>query len=155
MRVRKEFISYCLVGVANTIVGLSTAYVFLNVFLSSYIISVAAAYVAGIIVSFFLNKKYTFNNNSNNNLQLFVRFVFAMLPSYIISYYFGYHVIQIIVDANIFNHILINLSKFTGSEIARLTDNMAVLMSMAIYLVLGFSVNKLVIFKQKNKPQIE
>lgn len=155
MRVRKEFVSYCLVGVANTIVGLSTAYVFLNVFLSSYLVSVAAAYVAGIVVSFFLNKKYTFNNNSNNNLQLFVRFVFAMLPSYIISYYFGYHVIQIIVDANIFNHILINLSKFTGSEIARLTDNMAVLMSMAIYLVLGFSVNKLVIFKQKNKPQIE
>lgn len=155
MKLRKEFITYCIVGIVNTAVGLSTAYLFLNVFMSSYLVSVTAAYVAGIIVSFLLNKKYTFNNHSNNYLKLFSRFVFAMLPSYVLSYYFGYHIVQMIDKMNVVDHILIDISKYTAMEMPRLVDNVAVLISMTIYLILGFSVNKFVIFKQKNKPQSE
>lgn len=152
MRVSKEFIRYCLVGMINTFAGLSTAYVFLNVLSSSYLVATAMAYVVGIIVSFSLNKIFTFKDESKNYLVQFLTFVFTMLPSYVFSYFSGWLVAKFIFKLHFALVLECKISALTGIMPAKVSDNIAILISMVIYLLLGFAVNKYLVFKnQKGK----
>lgn len=53
---------FLLVGVLNTLVGCGTMFLLYNLFHCSYWVSSAANYVVGGIVSFFLNKYFTFQS---------------------------------------------------------------------------------------------
>ena len=55
-----KFWKFILVGAANTVVGAGIMFLFYNVFHLSYWISSAANYVVGSILSYFLNKYFTF-----------------------------------------------------------------------------------------------
>lgn len=154
MRVSKEFIKYCLVGIINTLVGLTTAYTLLNLFSFSYLASTAAAYIVGIITSFILNKIFTFKDKSENHLQLFTKFALSMLPIYVISYFLGWLTSKIVFSVTFLDNAA---DKIAGAMLIthdKITDNFAILISMTIYLLLGFFANKFLIFNKKNKPQI-
>ena len=58
----KTMVKVLLVGVVNTLVGVGTMFLLYNLAHCSYWISSAANYVVGGIVSFFLNKYFTFQN---------------------------------------------------------------------------------------------
>lgn len=154
MRVSKEFIKYCLVGIINTIAGLTTAYIFLNILSCSYFSSTAAAYIIGISVSFVLNKNFTFKDKNSNQLSLFMKFTLTMLPSYIISYFLGWMSAKTIFSIDIFNTLFGKITQLINISQNKISDNIAVLISMTIYLLLGFLVNKFLIFTKKNEPQI-
>ena len=145
--ITKEFIAYCLVGLVNTFVGISTAFVCLNFLLLSYAISTGMSYVFGIIVSFFLNKKYTFKNKDKLGMQ-FVKFFSTMLPAYIVSYWAGYELTHLFFKYGV--RLLNLLTEIINIPQDRTVDNISVLCSMAIYLIVGFSVNKFIVFKNKN-----
>lgn len=148
--ISKEFIIYCLVGLINTFVGISTAFICLNICLWTYSVSTGLAYFAGIIVSFFLNKKYTFRSSGKSGIQ-FLKFFTTMLPAYIISYWLGFEFAHFC--SKFAAKTLDFLSIFTAIPQNRLVDNFAVIVSMAIYLVAGFSINKFIVFKNKNNEQ--
>ncbi len=150
MRVSGEFIRYCLVGVINTLAGISTAYISLNVFSQSYLASSAYAYIVGISVSFCLNKIFTFKYCEDTNCWiLFFKFLITMLPSYAFSYFLGWAVSKGLVFIPILSKAVIKLSRtFSVSEI-KVLDNIAIIISMGIYLILGFLVNKYFVFKKK------
>lgn len=154
MRISREFIKYCLVGVINTIAGLTTAYTFLNLFSCSYLISTAAAYIVGISVSFILNKKFTFKDESSDYIALFVKFTLTMLPSYAISYFLGWLVSKIVFSINIMHNLSAKIIDIIAISQNKIEDNFAILISMAIYLMLGFFVNKFLIFTKKNEPKL-
>lgn len=153
MIISKEFIKYCLVGLLNTLAGISTAYICLNILSLSYLISTAMAYVVGIIVSFSLNKKFTFKDESDKHLILFAKFVLTMLPSYVLSYAAGWQVSKYFFSLPKYKDFCLKL--FTGGCIThdKMVDNFAVLISMFIYLILGFVVNKFLVFNGKNKSK--
>lgn len=153
MRTSKEFIKYCLVGMLNTLAGISTAYICLNLISLSYFISTAMAYVVGIIVSFYLNKKFTFKDESENHIYLFIKFVLTMLPSYIFSYTAGWEVSKYIFSLPKYKDFCLKL--FTQDCIPhdKVIGNFAILISMLIYLILGFAVNKFIVFNGKNKSK--
>ena len=58
----KTTIKFLLVGVINTIVGTSIMFLLYNVGHMNYWVSSAANYIVGSIVSYFLNKYFTFQN---------------------------------------------------------------------------------------------
>ena len=58
----KTFIKFIAVGVVNTLVGTAVMFSFYNCFHFNYWISSAANYIVGSIVSYVLNKHFTFCN---------------------------------------------------------------------------------------------
>lgn len=64
------FIKFIGVGVVNTIVGASVMFCLYNIFHVSYWISSACNYIIGGVVSFLLNKYFTFQNKQKNISQV-------------------------------------------------------------------------------------
>ena len=144
-KISKEFIKYCLVGLVNTFVGITTAIISLNLFLLNYAISTALAYITGSIVSFYMNKKFTFKNKGKSGKQ-FIIFFLTMLPAYVISYWLGFKIGHF--STEYLTEVFDFLHKATNIPQYRLADNFAILLSMAIYLFVGFTINKMVVFKK-------
>lgn len=150
MKISGEFIKYCLVGVVNTLVGISTAYILLNPLRQTYTVSTIGAYIVGIIVSYILNKKYTFKFEDGNNFILFFKFAFSMMPCYVISYY----ILSPFLTKYLFKiDFIYEFSNWFFSLFSvvpeKVLDNLTVIISMGIYLVLGFTLNKYFIFRKK------
>ncbi len=75
-----QFVKYNIVGIANTAVGFSI--IFFLMFLGvSATYSNAIGYFIGSILSYYLNKKYTFKSNEKNR-ALAVRFFAVLAVSY-------------------------------------------------------------------------
>ena len=81
----KTFMKFVMVGVINTIVGTTIMFVFYNVFHLSYWISSASNYFFGSIVSYLLNKHFTFNYHEKGWSSLW-RFTLNILVCYLLAY---------------------------------------------------------------------
>ena len=81
----KTTIKFLIVGVINTIVGSGTMFLLYNLAHCSYWIASAANYIVGGIVSFFLNKYFTFQNKEKS-LQQVIKFVLTVSACYLIAY---------------------------------------------------------------------
>ena len=78
-------LKFLAVGVINTLVGTGLMFVLYNIFSVSYWISSASNYIVGSIVSYFLNKYFTFQNKERSAKQI-VRFVVNITLCYLIAY---------------------------------------------------------------------
>lgn len=76
---------FLLVGVMNTLVGCGTMFLLYNIAGCSYWVSSAANYVVGGVVSFFLNKYFTFQNKERSLGQV-VKFILTVGFCYLIAY---------------------------------------------------------------------
>lgn len=74
-------IRYLLVGVFNTLVGLGTIYLAMYFLHMDIVYSNALGYMVGIVVSFFLNKKWTFKNQ-DHVVYSFLRYLLVLLIAY-------------------------------------------------------------------------
>lgn len=74
-----------MVGVINTIVGTGVMFLCYNVLRCSYWLSSAMNYIVGSIVSYFLNKYFTFQNKQRSWL-IIVKFIFNITICYLIAY---------------------------------------------------------------------
>lgn len=81
----KTFLKFVLVGVVNTLFGIAIMFVFYNVFHLSYWLSSASNYVFGSILSYFLNKYFTFQSKGSNGKTI-GRFVFNITICYLCAY---------------------------------------------------------------------
>ena len=79
------FWKFIIVGVANTIFGTGIMFVFYNVFHLNYWISSCSNYFFGSILSYFLNKYFTFKSQ-NNNRKTMVKFVLNIAVCYLLAY---------------------------------------------------------------------
>ncbi|MBD8499307.1 GtrA family protein [Paenibacillus arenosi] len=90
------FARFLVVGVMNTIVGLTSIYVLFNVVSLNYWASTAIGNVIGGICSYILNKKYTFQvQSSMSNTSTVIKFIAVNIMAYFTAYYIGYWIIQI------------------------------------------------------------
>ena len=76
---------FLLVGVVNTVVGCGTMFCLYNLAHCSYWVSSAANYVVGGVVSFFLNKYFTFRNREKSAAQV-LKFALTVAVCYLIGY---------------------------------------------------------------------
>lgn len=81
----KTFIKFVIVGVANTLFGTMIMYVLYNCMHASYWISSAANYFFGSILSYFLNKHFTFKYKKRDP-KVIIRFVINIVVCYILAY---------------------------------------------------------------------
>jgi putative flippase GtrA len=146
----KDFIIYCIVGVFNTIASMSAAFIALNIFACSYITSTIISFTVGIIVSFILNKKYTFKDSEKNVFRQFFKFVAGFIPVFIISFW--------VLGNNLtywcFAHcdkLIENICQYIPMTPKLLADNTAVCVSIGFNLFLGFSMSKFIIFTKRNQ----
>ena len=78
-------IKFALVGVVNTVVGTLVMLVLYNVFGCSYWMSSAANYVVGSVISYFLNRYFTFRYHGSTARSV-VRFIINIIVCYLIAY---------------------------------------------------------------------
>src|SRR5580700_2240950 len=84
LSVRLDLIRYLAVGVANTMIGLSTIYLCMAVLRTSDVISNLVGYAVGITCSFILNRRWTFQTRDAIAPQL-ARFLLVLAVAYIIN----------------------------------------------------------------------
>lgn len=130
-----SFVRFLLVGVVNTIVGLSSMYLFLHGFSFSYWVSTFLGNVIGACVSYILNRSFTFKSNAAVGTSM-LRFAIVILICYIISYYLG-EKIALFLFAKI---------SFLGTKYAA---DAAVLFGTGIYTITNYLGQRLFVFKQR------
>ena len=78
-------VRFIIVGVINTLFGTAIMFVFYNVFHLSYWISSASNYFFGSILSYFLNKSFTFKYGKTD-FKSILRFTINILVCYLLAY---------------------------------------------------------------------
>ncbi len=81
----KTFLKFIIVGVINTIVGAGLMFALYNIFHFSYWVSSIMNYVTGSIVSFFLNKYFTFKSSSFSFKEV-IYFIINIAVCFFIAY---------------------------------------------------------------------
>lgn len=81
----RTFWKFILVGIVNTLFGTAVMFSFYNLLHCSYWLSSAANYFFGSILSYFLNKHFTFQNKSRS-VKTVLKFVLNISVCYLIAY---------------------------------------------------------------------
>lgn len=79
-----KFIRYLIVGAFNTIIGYGIIFILMALGTIPEIANIIG-YIFGIIVSYILNKIYTFKTKTKSKKE-FIRFVMCMICSYLINF---------------------------------------------------------------------
>ncbi|AKT90577.1 polysaccharide biosynthesis protein, GtrA family [Campylobacter ureolyticus RIGS 9880] len=80
----KKLIKYLLVGVLNTIIGFGIIFGLMFTGISPEI-SNLSGYSIGIVISYILNKIFTFQSKTKSKIE-FIKFILAMLMAYILNF---------------------------------------------------------------------
>ncbi len=129
-------LKFLLVGVINTIFGTAIMFIFYNVFGLSYWISSAANYFFGSILSFFLNKKFTFRSQGKTRAEV-VRFTVNIALCYLLAYGFA---------KPLANRLL------AGSAL-NVRENVAMLIGMCVFVGLNYLGQRYFVFAGGRKDE--
>jgi len=135
LRRTNSFFRFLLVGVFNTIIGLSIMLILLNLFGWSYWLATFVGNCMGAGVSYILNRSFTFSSNINGSRGI-PRFFFVILSCYIVSYSFGEIVAAVAT---------IHLSSQTLKFISQ--DELAVLVGTVVYTLTNYLGQKTIVFR--------
>ena len=127
----KTFWKFIMVGVINTIVGTGVMFLCYNVLRCSYWISSAMNYIVGSIVSYFLNKYFTFQNKQRS-WKIIGKFILNISICYLIAY--G-------VAKPLAAHIL-------RSQSIRIQENGALLVGMCLFVGFNYLGQRFFVFKE-------
>lgn len=124
------FWKFILVGVVNTLVGTGIMFLFYNVFHFSYWVSSASNYVFGSILSYFLNKAFTFKSKVPAGKTLW-RFVVNISLCYLVAYGGAKPLARLI---------------FSGAS-QTVQENLAMLAGMCFFVALNYIGQRFFVFK--------
>jgi len=128
----KTFMKFVIVGVVNTIVGTTIMFVFYNVFHLSYWISSASNYFFGSIVSYILNKHFTFHNHQKGWAPL-LRFTLNIVICYLLAYGMA---------KPLMSWLLTGFSR-------EIQENVSMLLGMVLFIVFNYLGQRFYAFKNK------
>lgn len=129
----RSFVRFIIVGVINTVVG--TATMFLLYWLGAgYWFSSAANYIVGSIVSYFLNKYYTFKESKKSPLQILW---FAIHIS--LCYFIAYGVAK-----------PIGVALLAGATV-EVQETLAMCIAMGLFVILNYIGQKYIVFRAEKK----
>ncbi|WP_312094102.1 GtrA family protein [Aminipila sp.] len=130
------FIRFLLVGAANTILGLLLMFFLYNLTKCGYWISSSVAYIITSIVSFFLNKKFTFKDTGKRVCKL-IKFILNIVICYVLAYFVAKKFILLIFEQCDF---------VTNKEII---EQVSMILGMCIFTILNYIGQKFLVFSQK------
>ena len=129
----KTMLKFILVGVANTLVGTAVMFLFYNLFHFDYWVSSASNYVVGSILSYFLNKYFTFKQQSKSIKEI-VLFIVNITLCYLIAYSAAQPLVRFI---------------FSGID-NTLADNLSMLAGMGFFIILIYNGQRFIVLADKN-----
>lgn len=132
------FWKFILVGVVNTIVGTGIMFLFYNVFHFSYWVSSASNYIFGSILSYFLNKAFTFRSKVPAGKTLW-RFVINISLCYLVAYGGAKPLARLI---------------FSGAS-QTVQENLAMVAGMCFFVALNYIGQRFFVFKNKEDKENE
>ncbi|WP_350310517.1 GtrA family protein [Campylobacter hyointestinalis] len=122
---KKEITKFAIVGIINTIIGLTIIYILIYLRFNDYTANLFG-YVIGIFFSYILNKFYVFNNLRNNiNFKEIIIFLIIFIFSYLM------------------NIVILNIS------LNYFTSYVAQFFAIFVYTIFNFILNKFITFKNK------
>lgn len=127
----KTFFKFIIVGIINTIVGAGIMFVLYNLFHCSYWFSSIMNYVVGSVVSYFLNKYYTFESKKIKIKEI-IYFILNIAMCYIIAYGLAKQMAL---------YILNGYSK-------AVQENTAMFIGMVIFTILNYLSQRFIVFKK-------
>lgn len=125
------FWKFVLVGIVNTIVGTAVMFAAYNLLHLSYWVSSASNYVVGSVVSYFLNKYFTFQNKEKSWKQLGM-FALNITVCYLLAYGMAKPIVTWLLQGQ------------SGS----IQDNVSMLVGMGAFVVFNYVGQKLLVFKK-------
>ena len=123
---------FLIVGVFNTLVGCGTMFLLYNLAHCSYWVSSAANYIVGGIVSFFLNKYFTFENKKWEWAQVW-KFALNVTVCYLLGYGLAKPLVMRLLEG----------------QAVRVQENVAMLVGMCLYTGLNYLGQRFFAFKGK------
>lgn len=127
----KTFFKFIIVGIINTIVGAGIMFALYNIFHCSYWFSSIMNYVIGSIVSYFLNKYYTFESSKITRKEI-VYFSLNIAVCFFIAY--G-------AAKSLALYLLSDYSK-------AIQENTAMFIGMVIFTGLNYLSQRFIVFKK-------
>ena len=132
----KTFWKFILVGIVNTLFGTGIMFLFYNVFHFGYWVSSASNYILGSILSYFLNKYFTFQNKSKSP-KVLAAFVINISVCYLVAYGVAKPVVRLLLD---------------GMSVT-VQDNVAMLAGMCVFVCLNYLGQRFFVFKEKGTSE--
>ena len=130
----RKFLKFIVVGIINTLIGSAIMFLLYNAAHFSYWISSACNYVLTSILSFFLNKYFTFGIKQWSVFMI-VAFIQTIAFSYLIAY--G-------VSKPIMNFMLRDSS-------IKIRENIALFTGMCLFTGLNYLGQRLIVFRKKKE----
>lgn len=130
------FVRFAMVGVVNTVFGTAIMFLFYNVFHFNYWVSSASNYIFGSILSYFLNKNFTFRDQEKS-LAVVIRFILNISICYLLAYGVAKPLARM----------------FLSSQSTVIQDNGAMLSGMILFVVINYVGQKFFVFR-KNTNRI-
>lgn len=127
----EKFGKFILVGIVNTMVGTALMFGLYNIVGASYWISSAVNYILTSVLSFFLNKHFTFQNKDPSFLVV-VRFSLNILICYFIAYGLAKPIAMFLL----------------ASYTITIQENVAMLVGMVFFTILNYLGQRLFAFKE-------
>ncbi|MBS6162539.1 MAG: GtrA family protein [Clostridiales bacterium] len=125
-------LKFILVGIVNTLVGTGVMFLLYNVFHTGYWIASASNYIVGSVVSYFLNKYFTFQNKEKS-----VRMVILFILNISICYLLACGLAKPCAMA-----LLSGVSQ-------GIQENVAMLIGMGLFIILNYFGQRFLVFKKK------
>ena len=128
-----SFLRFILVGIVNTLFGTTIMFVFYNVFHLGYWFSSISNYVLASILSYFLNKYFTFRSKTSGWKSI-MRFVVNISLCYLLAYG-GAKPLTKWLLSNFSTHI---------------QENVAMMVGMVLFVGLNYLGQRLFVFKKES-----
>ena len=129
-----KFWKFILVGVANTVFGAGIMFVLYNAFHVSYWLSSAANYVFGSILSYFLNKYFTFQARKRSWAEI-GRFVVNISVCYLVAYGIARPLLR----------------RLLSGASASVQENAAMVLGMCLFVGLNYLGQRFFVFPEKKE----
>lgn len=130
----KTLLKFLMVGIINTVVGATIMFLLYNLAHCSYWFSSACNYVTGGIVSYILNKRFTFKNNETSFAQILL-FAANIAVCYVVAYKLARWGIYTLF----------------AQSTQKVKDNIALFCGMIVYTALNYLVQRYIVFRKKEK----
>ncbi|MBM7691206.1 putative flippase GtrA [Peribacillus deserti] len=135
LKLTSPFIRFLLVGIVNTLIGLSSILILMNILGVGYWYSTLAGNAIGAVASFFLNRAFTFKSSVSYGKSAF-RFAGVIVICYFLSYS---------VSGMLAENVQSMLAFTPGTS----AQNTAVLIGSLLYTVLNFMGQKYFVFYRR------
>jgi putative flippase GtrA len=129
----KSFLTFLVVGVVNTLFGTAIMLVLYNVFGCSYWVSSFCDYFFGSILSYFLNKHFTFHYQGTDWRSI-VKFTLNIIVCYVIAYSLALPLTRYALESMHLSTVIV--------------ENIAMLVGTGLFMLINYLGQKFFAFKK-------